>query len=79
MLYQNNSPEFDSNPIKGFCIGNEAQWEQSVIEADGDSEHYKLSPVQGDNNSSTSCIGANFYGSSGRIYINPACKMCAWR
>ncbi len=39
----NNSPLFNTTPIRYFCVGRQFYWSQSAIEADGDSLHYSLS------------------------------------
>lgn len=41
-LGNNSSPEFVSEPARAFCINQNFNWVQGVIEPDGDSVKYKL-------------------------------------
>lgn len=47
----NSSPTFASPAAKSFCVGHEFNWLQHVIESDGDSLLFELSPAQSINSS----------------------------
>ena len=38
----NSSPLFISEPVRAFCVGNNFNWKQGVLETDGDSLHFSL-------------------------------------
>ena len=38
----NSSPLFVSEPVRAFCVGNNFNWKQGVVEEDGDSLHFSL-------------------------------------
>ena len=45
-LGNNSSAKFVSEPARAFCIGNNFNWNQAVIELDGDSLRYELIPAR---------------------------------
>ena len=48
-LGNNSSAKFVSEPARAFCVGNNFNWLQAVIEPDGDSLNYQLLPARGTN------------------------------
>ncbi len=42
----NTSPLFVSEPVRAFCVGNNFNWKQSVVEPDKDSLHFSLISVR---------------------------------
>ena len=48
-LGNNSSAKFVSEPARAFCIGNNFNWSQAVIELDGDSLRYQLISARGTN------------------------------
>ncbi len=45
-LGNNSSAKFVSEPARAFCVGNNFNWAQAVIESDGDSLEYVLIPAR---------------------------------
>lgn len=66
-LGNNSSAKFVSEPARAFCVGNNFNWLQAVIEPDGDSLNYNLIPARG--TSSTNLLPYNT--AAGYSYSQP--------
>ena len=68
-LGNNSSAKFVSEPARAFCVGQNFNWSQAVVELDGDSLRYELISCRGNN--STLLAYTNGYTPTQPMITNP--------